>query len=63
MVEIKGIEKSYGKKQVLKGVNLEIDAGSMVGILGENGSGKSTLLSILAGLQHPDCGFFNIDGK
>lgn len=63
MIEIKGIKKKYGKHRVLENVNLEIEQGKIVGILGENGSGKSTLLTILAGLQRPDAGFFNIDGR
>ena len=63
MIEIKGIRKSYGKHSVLAGVDFTVEPGEIVGILGENGSGKSTLLTILAGLQKPNAGFFNIDGK
>ncbi len=63
MIEIKGIKKRYRKHRVLENINLEIEQGNIVGILGENGSGKSTLLTILAGLQRPDSGFFNIDGR
>ncbi len=63
MIEIKGVTKNYGKKQVLKGVTFDVAPGEIVGILGANGSGKSTLLSILAGLQQPNGGFFCIDGK
>ena len=63
MIELKNINKSYGKHQVLKNLNLSVDEGRIVGILGENGSGKSTLLSILAGLQQPNSGYFTIDGK
>jgi ABC-2 type transport system ATP-binding protein len=63
MIEIKGIKKSYGKHKVLTGVDFTVEPGEIVGILGENGSGKSTLLTILAGLQKPGAGFFNIDGK
>ena len=63
MTEIKNIHKSYGKKQVLAGVDFTVEPGEIVGILGANGSGKSTLLTILAGLQKCDAGFFNMDGK
>ena len=63
MIEIKNIKKHYGKHKVLMGVDFNVEPGEIVGILGENGSGKSTLLSILAGLQKPDAGFFNMDGK
>lgn len=52
----KNIFSAYGKKQVLKGVNLSADAGQCVGIVGENGCGKSTLLNILAGLRKADSG-------
>lgn len=63
MTEIKNIHKSYGKKQVLTGVDFTVEPGEIVGILGANGSGKSTLLTILAGLQKCDAGFFNMEGK
>mgnify|MGYP002622659310 CR=1 FL=1 len=63
MFEIKGIKKSYGKKEVLSGVSFEIAPKEIVGVLGANGSGKSTLLSVLAGLQPPNGGFFSMDGK
>ena len=63
MTEIKNIHKSYGKKQVLAGVDFTVEPGEIVGILGANGSGKSTLLTILAGLQKCDAGFFYMDGK
>ncbi|MCR5196843.1 MAG: heme ABC exporter ATP-binding protein CcmA [Pseudobutyrivibrio sp.] len=63
MIEIKNINKKYGKHQVLHGVDFAVEPGQIVGILGENGSGKSTLLTILAGLQKPEAGFFNMDGK
>ena len=63
MIEIKNIKKRYGRHSVLNGIDFTVEPGEIVGILGENGSGKSTLLTILAGLQRPDVGFFNIDGK
>ena len=61
-IEIKGIAKSYGKKQVLKDITFSACDGQCVGILGGNGSGKSTLLSILAGVQPCDKGEFLCDG-
>lgn len=63
MIEVKNIKKRYGRHSVLSGIDFTVEPGEIVGILGENGSGKSTLLTILAGLQRPDAGFFNIDGK
>ncbi len=46
-----GVKKSYGKKQVLKGVSFEAQAGKIIGLFGANGSGKSTLFRILSGLE------------
>ena len=62
-IEIRGICKAYGKKQVLKQIDLSVSAGQCIGILGGNGCGKSTLLSILAGIQPADGGEFLYDGK
>lgn len=62
-IEIKDIHKKYGAKQVLQGVDLSVQAGECVGILGGNGCGKSTLLSILAGIQPADRGAFLMDGN
>ena len=50
------IEKSYGRKQVLSGVNLTVMRKQHIGIIGKNGSGKSTLLKIIAGVEKPDSG-------
>lgn len=62
-LEIKEIRKSYGKKQVLKKINLCIKPGECVGIIGANGCGKSTLLKILAGIEKADGGDILIDGE
>lgn len=60
MIEVKDITKSYGNNEnmldVLKGVNLKINNGNFVVILGASGSGKSTLLNIISGLERPDRG-------
>ena len=61
-IEIKNIKKKYKAKQVLKGIDLTVNEGKCIGILGGNGCGKSTLLSILAGIQPADSGEFNFDG-
>jgi lipoprotein-releasing system ATP-binding protein len=56
LVRAKGLEKSYGSLQVLKGIDLEIGAGEVVSIVGASGAGKSTLLHLLGTLDHPDKG-------
>ena len=57
-----GIESAYGRKKVLRGVNLAAKAGQCIGIVGANGCGKSTLLNILAGLRRADRGMIAFDG-
>jgi ABC-type multidrug transport system ATPase subunit len=52
----RGVRKSFGRHQVLRGVDLDVTAGSLVAVVGENGAGKSTLLRILAGTLAPDAG-------
>lgn len=55
-IQLNNITKSFGKFQVLKPLNLQIEDGKMVGLLGPSGSGKTTLLRIIAGLEHSDSG-------
>lgn len=57
-IQVQGIRKAYGKKQVLTDVAFMAESGQCVGILGGNGSGKSTLLSILSGVRRADGGSF-----
>ena len=62
-MKIEKIQKSYGKKQVLRDITFFADKGTCIGILGGNGSGKSTLLNILAGVSRADGGAFIIEGE
>jgi len=55
-ITIEGLHFSYGKKQVLKGVDLEVPKGSIFGFLGRNGTGKTTTIKTLLGLQKPQAG-------
>ena len=61
MIDIKGITKSFGSLQVLKGIDLHIDKGEIVSIVGPSGAGKTTLLQIIGTLDKPDKGSVMID--
>nr|AWJ66065.1 ABC transporter ATP-binding protein [uncultured bacterium] len=63
MIEIRGIEKKFGRQHVLKGVNSKIKAGKITAILGHNGSGKTTLIKNILGLSIPDHGDIEINGE
>jgi ABC-type sugar transport system ATPase subunit len=63
IVEMREISKSFGGVQALSGVDLELRAGEIMGIVGDNGAGKSTLMKILAGAYLPDEGEIYVDGK
>ena len=56
MIDIQGIEKSFGTLKVLKGIDLHIDKGEVVSIVGPSGAGKTTLLQIMGTLDQPDKG-------
>lgn len=61
MIDIKGITKSFGKLNVLKGIDLHINKGEIVSIVGPSGAGKTTLLQITGTLDKPDTGSITID--
>lgn len=63
LFECKDLKKNYGKKQVLKGLNLQIESGQIVGLLGPNGSGKTTLIKIANGLLTTSGGEVIINGN
>ena len=62
MIDIKNITKSFGALQVLKGIDLHIDKGEVVSIVGPSGAGKTTLLQIIGTLDRPDTGTVRVDG-
>ena len=62
MIDIKNITKSFGSLQVLKGIDLHIDKGEVVSIVGPSGAGKTTLLQIIGTLDRPDSGQVIVDG-
>ena len=61
-IQVENLRKSYGKQEVLRGVNLEVPAGSIFGFLGLNGAGKTTLIRTLLGLLRAEAGRCSIDG-
>jgi ABC-2 type transport system ATP-binding protein len=63
MIEVKNLRKSYGKHEVLKGVDLRVRKGTVFALLGENGAGKTTTINILTTLLKPDDGQVLIDGR
>ena len=63
LLEYKNVCKSYGKKEVLKDINLKLPKGKIVGLLGKNGSGKTTLIKVINGLLSLDKGSVLVDGK
>ena len=62
MIRLEGITKSFGSLQVLKGIDLEINKGEIVSIVGPSGAGKTTLLQIMGTLDEPDAGTVEFDG-
>jgi len=62
MIDIKGIKKSFGTLQVLKGIDLHINRGEIVSIVGPSGAGKTTLLQIMGTLDKADSGEIVVDG-
>jgi branched-chain amino acid transport system ATP-binding protein len=63
LLELKGIDASYGRVQALRGVTIEVDAGEIVALIGSNGAGKTTTLRTISGLMHPVRGTIFFKGK
>ena len=60
-IRVRALRKAFGKHEVLKGVELDVAPGEVVGLIGPNGAGKTTLMSCLLGFLHPDSGEISID--
>lgn len=63
MIEVKNLEKSFGSTKVLKGVNVQVEKGECICIIGPSGSGKSTFLRCLNLLEEPDGGMIQVGGQ
>lgn len=62
MLSVRGVHKSYGSVEALRGVDLTVEPGEIVGLVGPNGAGKTSLVSIVAGLRRPDRGEVHVGG-
>src|SRR5262249_49639752 len=62
-VELDGVAGAYGEVQVLNGINLTVEPGDFLGIIGPNGSGKTTLLRVMLGLLEPQAGSVRLFGQ
>jgi phospholipid/cholesterol/gamma-HCH transport system ATP-binding protein len=63
MIEIRNLHKSFGNNKVLRGVNLDIDTGETLVIIGRSGCGKSVLIKHIVGLLYPDEGYVKVEGQ
>lgn len=63
LYELKGISKAFGRIEALKNVDMHVNTGEIVGLVGDNGAGKSTLIKILSGLYPPDSGIICYRGR
>lgn len=63
VLECTGVYKKYGNKEVLKNINLQLERGKIIGLLGPNGSGKTTLIKIINGLLTADAGDIKVSGE
>jgi simple sugar transport system ATP-binding protein len=63
VLRVEGISKRFGPVTALRDINLHLEKGEVLGLLGDNGAGKSTLVKILSGYHQPDTGTISIDGE
>ncbi len=63
ILETKNLKKNFFAKPALRGISMQLESGRILGLMGPNGSGKTTFLKIIAGLQKPSGGTFEVSGK
>jgi putative ABC transport system ATP-binding protein len=63
MIRLEGVEKYYGDREVLRGINLEVQIGEFISVMGRSGSGKSTLLKLIGGMDRPERGRITVNGS
>ncbi len=63
ILKVKNLRKSFGKTEVLKGISMEVKDGEILSVIGSSGSGKSTMLRCITGLETPDAGEIEVQGK
>ncbi len=63
IIQCVDLEKRFGKKAVIQGIHLSIEAGQHIGLVGNNGAGKTTLIRLILGLLRPDRGHIDIKGE
>src|SRR5437763_13788160 len=63
MLDVAGLRAGYGKVQVLHGLDLKVEEGQLVTLIGSNGAGKTTTLRALSGMIRPEAGRITLDGK
>ena len=63
LLRVRGIDKSFGAVQALKGVDFEVRRGEVVALIGDNGAGKSTLINVITGVFPPDSGEIVFEGE
>ncbi|TME67775.1 MAG: ATP-binding cassette domain-containing protein, partial [Chloroflexi bacterium] len=62
MIRVEGLRKSFGDVRAVSGVDLHVERGEILVLLGQNGAGKSTTLRCLGGILRPDSGLIELDG-
>jgi putative ABC transport system ATP-binding protein len=63
MIRLEGVEKYYGDREVLRGIDLEVQIGEFISVMGRSGSGKSTLLKLIGGMDRPERGRITVNGS